>query len=85
MDQYISLFEELVADADYDLDTKPVWNLFQKGLPYKINNCIFSFYPPHNDWAELKKRATLASNAEANIRAFNENPFGRAPKARQED
>jgi hypothetical protein len=52
MDQCISLFEELAADADYDLDTKPVWNLFQKGLPYKINNRIFSFYPPHNDWAD---------------------------------
>jgi hypothetical protein len=85
MDQYISLFEELAADADYDLDTKPVWNLFQKGLPYKINNRIFSFYPPHTDWDELKKRATMASNAEANIRAFNENPFGRAPKTRQGD
>jgi hypothetical protein len=34
MDQYLSLFEELAADANYDLDSKPVMNLFQKGLPY---------------------------------------------------
>jgi hypothetical protein len=46
MDQYISIFEELATEADYDLDSKPVMNLFQKGLNYKLNNRIFSFDPP---------------------------------------
>ena len=67
MDQYISLFEELATEADYDLDSKPVMNLFQRGLNNRLNNRIFSFDPQHRDWDDLKRHATLASNAEANI------------------
>ena len=88
MDQYISLFEELATEADYDLDSKPVMNLFQRGLNNRLNNRIFSFDPQHRDWDDLKRHATLASNAEANIRAFNQQPFGRNPgnyKGRQGD
>jgi translation initiation factor 2 beta subunit (eIF-2beta)/eIF-5 len=88
MDQYISLFEELANEANYDLDSKPVMNLFQRGLNYKLNNCIFSFDPPYQDWDDLKRMAMLASNAEANIKAFNQQPFGRNPgnyKGRQGD
>ena len=49
MDQYISLFEELANEANYDVDSKPVMNLFQKGLNYKLNSRIFSFFPqPQN-------------------------------------
>jgi hypothetical protein len=79
MDQYISLFEELATEADYDLDSKPVMNLFQKGLNYKLNNRIFSFDPQHRDWDDLKRHATLASNAEARLKAFGQQPFGRNP------
>jgi hypothetical protein len=79
MDQYISLFKELATEADYDLDSKPVMNLFQKGLNYKLNNRIFSFDPPHRDWDDLKRHTTLASNAEARLKAFGQQPFGRNP------
>jgi hypothetical protein len=81
MDQYISTFEELAGEADYILDSKPVMGMFLKGLPYSINNRIFSYTPEHRNWTELKERALQASNAEANLKAFYRAPFGmnRAP------
>jgi hypothetical protein len=51
-------------------------NLFQRGLTNRLNNCIFSFDPQHQNWDDLKRHAMLASNAEANIRALNQQPFG---------
>ena len=80
MDQYISLFEELANEADYDVDSKPVMNLFQKGLNYKLNSRIFSFFPQPQNWDELKAMAVRASNAEGNLKAFHDNPFGRGVK-----
>ena len=80
MDQYISIFEELVNEANYDIDSKPVMNLFQKGLNYKLNSWIFSFFPAPQNWGELKAMAIRAFNAEGNLKAFHDNPFGRGVK-----
>ena len=76
MDQYISIFEELANKADYDIDSKPVMNLFQKSLNYKLNSQIFSFFPAPQNWEELKAMAVRASNTEGNLKAFHDNPFG---------
>ena len=75
MDQYISLFEELAVEADYNLDSKPVMNLFQKGLNYALNNHLFSYTPLHQDWAELKFRVVQAANAKVKMRTFHNRPF----------
>ena len=76
MDQYISIFEELANKADYDIDSKSVMNLFQKGLNYKLNSQIFLFFPAPQNWEELKAMAVRASNTEGNLKVFHDNPFG---------
>ena len=55
-------------------------NLFQKGLNYKLNSQIFSFFPQPQNWDELKAMAVRASNAEGNLKAFHDNPFGQGVK-----